>query len=249
MIRLTFPQSLKCLAVTVLLMLFSGCKELQPALETMNEISQAYQAPSQVETSQAIKLALNNGIESAVKRLGKANAFSNSQYRIPLPGAIQSYADDARRFGLGSYVDSFETSLNRAAEQALPEAITVFKHTLKQMTVTDVIDIMRGSDTAATDFFKSRARQKLKSRFMPIVQNATNRVGVTKKYKRLTDKLSGYAALMGSTPPENTDLDAYVTDKAIEALFSEVAIVEKNIRSNPLQHSSELIKKVFSYYR
>lgn len=249
MFRLTFILSLKFLAVMASMMLLGGCKELQPALETMNEISQTYQAPSQVETSQAIKLALDNGLESAVKQLGKPKAFSNSQYRIPLPRAIQSYADDARRFGLGSYVDSFESSLNRAAEQAIPEAITVFKHTLKQMTVTDVLTIMRGSDTAATDFFKSHAQQKLKSRFMPIVQTATNRVGVTKKYKRLTSKLAGYASLIGSTPPESTDLDAYVTDKAIDALFNEVALVEKNIRSNPLQQSSALIKKVFSYYR
>lgn len=249
MIRLTFTVWLKLITVATLFMLFSGCKELQPALDTMNEISQTYQAPSQIETSQAIKLALDKGLESAVKRLGKPNGFSNSQHRIPLPEAIQSYADDARRFGLGSYVDSFQTSLNRAAEQAVPEAITVFKHTLKQMTVTDVIKIMQGSDTAATEFFQSRASETLNSRFLPIVKTATNRVGVTKKYKRLTGKLSGYASLIGSTPLENSDLDAYVTEKAIEALFDEVAVIEKNIRSNPLQQSSALIKKVFSYYQ
>ncbi|WP_144392190.1 DUF4197 domain-containing protein [Pleionea sediminis] len=246
---LKFTTTRYLISLSIVSLLLASCKDLTPAIETVNAITQGYQAPSQQETSNAIKLALDQGIEKAVKQLGRPNGFSQSQYKIPLPSNIEKIAADARKYGLGSYVDEFELSMNNAAEKAVPEALSVFKQTVKNMTLRDVIGIMQGGKTAATDYFKKSSSRTLSSKFLPIVQSATNRVGVTKKYKSLSRKLNTYAALTGNELPAEANLDSYITDKAVKAVFDQVAKVEQKIRANPVEQASNLIRKVFSYYR
>ncbi|WMS85718.1 DUF4197 domain-containing protein [Pleionea litopenaei] len=232
----------------MLLALLPGCKELKPYLDTAKDLAQST-APTSQESAQAIRTTLDQGIEKAVAGLGKQGGFSSSRYRVPLPQSLTDFASRARQIGLGRYVDDFETSMNNAAEKAVPQALTIFKSSIRNMTLTDVVSLLRGGDTAITDFFRKNSTSQLKSAFLPKVQQATSQVGVTQDYKRLTDQVSQYGRLLNIKPPAQLDLDTYVTDHAIASLFTEIEGLEKNFRANPLQQSSALIRKVFSYYQ
>ncbi|NVJ62287.1 MAG: DUF4197 domain-containing protein [Gammaproteobacteria bacterium] len=239
------------LIVLASLLSISGCKELQPILDTAGQIAQQSQqtTPSQVDTQTAIKQALSQGIDKSIQQLGTNGGFSSGAFRIPLPGDLQKLGQQARDLGLGRYVDDFEMSMNRAAEKAVPIAKDAFKASIQQMTLNDVVSIMRGSDNAATQYFERTMRPTLTQRFLPIVARSTDAVGVTKEYKDFASKVSFYATAAGINMPSNADLDQYVTQKATDALFTKVADVEKSIRQDPWGQASALIRQVFGYYR
>lgn len=239
------------LIFSALLFLLTGCKELQPILETAEQIAQQSQqtAPSQSDTQRAIKQALNQGIDQSIIQLGRNGGFSSSVFKIPLPGDLQKLGQQARELGLGSYVDDFEMSMNRAAEKAVPIAKDAFKTSIQQMTLRDVVTIMRGNDNAATQYFERTMRPTLTQQFLPIVARSTDAVGVTREYKDFANKVSFYATAAGVDMPSNADLDRYVTQKATDALFTKVAEVEKTIRQDPWGQASSLIREVFGFYR
>ncbi|MCO7224908.1 DUF4197 domain-containing protein [Pleionea sp. CnH1-48] len=237
----------KIILVSLMLVL-AGCKTAQPYVEALGQIALENQVPSQQESTSAIKEALVKGAGSAVSSLGKEGGFSQSAFKIPLPENIQNITEKARKFGLGSYVDQFELSMNRSAEKALPHAMDVFKQAISQMSVSDVIGILQGPDNAATNYFKQTSTKALTNKFLPIVTDATSKVGVTKEYKKLSDKINGYGSMFGINMPENIDLDQYITSKATDALFVKMAEEEKLIRDNPIERTSYLLKKVFGYY-
>jgi len=222
---------------------------MQPLLETAGQIAQTQLAPSEQETEQAIKQALSKGVGQAINDLGRQNAFLQSDFKIPLPSELQSAADKARQFGLGNYVDEFEKSINRSAEKAVPAALTILQNSVKKMTLNDVVAIMRGNEQAATQFFRQTTERDIYNRFLPIVTDKTKQVGVTRQYKKLADKVNTIGRLAGVSMPNTMNLDQYVTQKAVDALFVKVGEKEKAIRNNPWGETSDIIKKVFSYYR
>ena len=117
------------------------------------------------------------------------------------------------------------------------------------MTVKDVVKILKGGDTAATQYFQRNTQVQLKQKFLPIVTNATNSVGVTRNYKQLTDKLRPFQSVLGIQIPSAKGIDEYVTQYATQALFAKIADEERLIRQNPAKRTSELMRKVFSYYQ
>jgi hypothetical protein len=192
-----------------------------------------------------LKEALGNGLDYAVTNLGREGGFlQNSLVRIPLPESLAPVERTLRTLGQGQWVDEFQTTLNRAAEKAVPEAAGVFVNALKQMTLADAEKILRGSDTAATDYFRQATETNLSERFLPIIKEATARTGVTSAYKRMTERAGPIIgqAILG---PEAADLDQYITHKALDGLFLKVAEEEKLIRQNPAARTSELLRKVF----
>src|SRR6185503_5807022 len=139
----------------------------------------------------------------------------------------------------------FHNAMNRAAEQAVPEAAEVLVNSISQMQLADAEKILRGRDTEATDYFRKTSETDLYDRFLPIVREATARTGVTAAYKRMTDR----AALGGLTEillgKEASDLDAYVTRKAMAGLFLKIAEQERLIRHDHVARTTEILRKVF----
>jgi hypothetical protein len=203
---------------------------------------------TQSDAAGGIKEALAKGVETAINQLGKPDGYFKDQaVKILVPKKVRKVADLARQLGAGSQVEAFELSMNRAAEKAVPSAANVLGDAVRGMTMDDAIGLVRGGDTAATDFFKRTSEEKLYNAFLPIVSKQTAATGVTQRYKSLTGSVSNNAlgsTLLGSSTKAG-DLDGYVTDKAIDGLFAVIAQQEQDIRSNPAARTTGLLKKVF----
>lgn len=191
-----------------------------------------------------LKEALTGGVKFAVETLGKENGFlDDARVKIPLPGSLQKIEKGLRFAGQGKAVDEFVASMNHAAEKAVPVAIDVFVDAIKQMTFDDARKILfSGQDDSATQFFRRTSEENLRGKFRPIVEKFTEEVGVTNKYKTMIGKAAFAAPLLGK---DATDLDGYVTQKALDGLFFMVAEQEKKIRKDPLGAASSIVKKVF----
>lgn len=193
------------------------------------------------EVAAGLKEALAQGVESAIGSLGKTDGFlGNDLVRIALPDQVTAVADLARKFGAGSYVDNFETSMNRAAEKAVVEAAPIFGDAIRNMTIEDAQAILAGGDTAATDYLRKSAGDRLVQSFRPVVEKTTSEAGVTAAYKQMVAQAGPLASLGGAT-----DLDAYVTEGAVDGLFTMIAKEEQAIRANPMAQTSDLLQKVF----
>jgi len=140
--------------------------------------------------------------------------------------------------------DDFMLTMNRAAEQAVPEAASILGNAVKQMTLADAKGILTGGTNAATLFFRRTSETNLLTRFLPIVQKATAQTGVTAAYKQMVDKTSG-GLFSGFVKTQAPDLDGYVTQKALDGLFVMVADEERRIRENPAARTTEILQKVF----
>ncbi len=196
------------------------------------------------EIVSGLKEALINGSQSAVSILGKENGFlSHSQLKIPMPEKLSAIESGLRKLGQDKIADQFILSMNRAAEEATPKAMSIFSNVIKSMTLEDAHGILKGTDNAATEYLKEKGGNQLHQQFLPVVKQATSRVGVTEKYKALIDNLGAMSHFIDA---ESLDLDQYVTSKAVDGLFTLVAEEEKLIRENPAARTSELLKKVFS---
>ncbi len=206
--------------------------------------SQGATLPSgQAETAQALKQALAKGTQAAIAQLGKEGGYLNNlNVKIPMPGNLAKVEKTLRKLGQDKVADEFVATLNHAAEKAAPEAAAVFADAIRAMSIEDATAILKGPDDAATQYFRKHSATRLAERFLPIVQGATDQAGVTAAYKKLMGKAGSLAKMLGGS---SKDLDAYVTDKALDGLFKMVAAEEKNIRENPLARTTDLLKKVF----
>jgi len=201
---------------------------------------------TQEEIVAGLKQALDIGTQHAVNTLGQTGGFLNNvQVRIPLPEKFRTVERTLRTLGQDQLVNEFQSAMNGAAEQAVPQALEVLASSIRQMRLADAKQILRGPDTAATDYFRRTTETNLYQRFLPIVKRATATVGVTAAYKRMMDRVSlgGFGdAILG---PEAVDIDSYITTKALDGLFLKIAEQEKLIRENPAARTTELLQKVF----
>jgi len=189
-----------------------------------------------------LKEALTVGTGKAVELVSKQDGyFANPKIKIPLPEKVQKTEKMLRKVGLSKQVDEFVLTMNRAAEKAAPVAKDIFIGAVKEMTITDAIKILRGGDTAATDYFRSKTNDKLYVSFKPTVSKAVMEVGVTKAYQQLVDKAKKSKLIKDET----LDLDHHVTTKALDGLFYMVGEEEKKIRKDPVARVTDLLKKVF----
>jgi len=201
-------------------------------------------AVSDVDISSGLKDALFQGVKNAVDSLGEENGFlDNVRVKIPLPRTLQKIEKTLRFAGQSAKVDEFVEAMNRAAERAVPEATDIFVDSIKQMTFSDARNILFSKqDDAATQFFRRTSETKLREKFRPIVEDFTGKVGVTQKYKQM---IGSYGFLGKVVGQDATDLDGYVTQKALDGLFLLVADEEKNIRRDPIGRTTSILKKVF----
>ena len=194
----------------------------------------------------ALKAALQKGSQAAVSALGRADGFlGNPKVKIPLPESLTRAESLLRRVGMGRYADELVVSMNRAAEEAVPEAKQLFLSSVRKMSVQDAKGILTGGDSAGTEYFRRTTEADLHNRFLPIVRRATARVGVAQKY----EAYAGKAARLGLLKQQDADLDEYVTKKALDGLFLTVAEQEKQIRKDPVGTGTSIIRKVFGALR
>jgi hypothetical protein len=205
-------------------------------------------ALSQDQMVGGLKEALGKGVEHAVGSLGKEDGFlKDLSVKIPMPESLQKVDKTLRMLHQDKMADDFVTTMNRAAEQAVPEAAAVLGDSVKQMSITDAKAILTGTNNAATQYFRRTSETNLHARFLPIVKAATEKTGVTGAYKRMTDKAGGGLGGLGGSllGKEAPDLDDYVTRKALDGLFLKIAEQEKQIRENPVARTTDLLQKVF----
>jgi len=197
------------------------------------------------EVVSGLKEALANGVESAIKSLGQPGGFlGNKLVEIAVPDSLNSIATTARTLGQGQYVDSFEKTMNQAAEKAVPEAAEILADAIRQMSVDDAVNILNGPDDAATQYFRKVSEASLTERLKPIISQATNQAGVTAAYKELAGHATPF--LGGLMEDSALDLDQHVTKQSLDGLFKYIAVEEKSIRDNPTARTTDILKKVFS---
>ena len=209
-----------------------------------NSSSDAVSALDSNTIVSALKEALSLGSERAVDAVSKHNGYlSNDLIKIAMPPQLQQAGDLMRKFGLSSYADTFEESMNHAAEKAAPEATALIIDAIKDMSIEDAKTILQGNDDAATQYFREKTTPQLTELFRPTIDDSLNQIGTTKYYNDLTDKVAAIP-LVG----ENIDMDLtnYVTEQALNGLFTMIALEEKKIRDNPAARTTELLKQVFS---
>lgn len=190
-----------------------------------------------------LKAALSQGVDKAVGQLGQPGGFlGNAKVEIPLPPALEKADRALRMVGLGGQADDLRETMNHAAENAVAVAAPTFKKSLKNLTVQDAKGILTGGDGAATEYFRRSASDELRTKFRPIVARATAKLKLAGLYNRY----AGKAAEFGLVRSEDADLDGYVTEKALDGLFSVIADEEKAIRQDPVGQASKLLQRVFS---
>lgn len=197
---------------------------------------------SSTDQVNGLRLALTQGAQSAVGKLGIVDGFlNNKEVRIPLPGKLQKAERTLKKLGYSAQVDDLIKSMNRAAEAAVPEAKVLLVNSIKQMSIQDAATILTGEKDAATQYFKRTTSAQLTSKFLPIVQRETGKLGVAQRYNELGGKLSQFG-LLGK---EEATIEGYVTQKALDGLFLMIAKEEAAIRQNPLGQASSLLQRVF----
>jgi hypothetical protein len=228
------------------IMLFCSCEQLSN-IEGIGDLGSigGSTALSNEEVISGLKEALSRGAEKAANLASVTDGFYKNQLLyIVFPEDAQRVKDKALALGLDAQVEKFELTLNRAAEEAAKEAAPVFLNAVKGMTVQDGFAILNGGENSATNFLKQKTTAELNSKFGPIVSQAIDKVELTKYWDPLANAYNATTLLTGGEKVE-TDLNAYVTGKAIDGLFVHIAAEEKNIRQNPQARVSELLKRVF----
>ena len=222
-------------------------KKIEESLPSASPTDAAVSGLSQTEITAGLKEALNVGIERAIALLGQDGGFLNdAAVRIPMPDSLQALERGLRAAGQDAIADEFVATMNHAAERAVPETSAIFVETIRTMSVADATDVLNGPDDAATRYFREHNQERLSAAILPIVQDATQKTGVTSAYKRLVGGL-GFLNQFGNQ--DSLDLDAYVTRRTLDGLFVKLADEERLIRENPVARSTDLLKKVFGSNR
>lgn len=231
--------------VLVAVLALSGCAELDPALiESVLEGAAGQSKPlDEATVARGLREALRVGSGRAIRRVGRLDGFlANELIRIRLPPELEKMADALRKIGFRRQLDELEVAMNRAAEQAAGEALDIFVAAVSDMTIADAFGILRGADTAATDYLRDRTTETLRQRFEPIIATKMEKVDLYRTYNRLAET---YNALPFSQRPA-VDLESFLTDKALDGLFTTLAEEETRIREDPVARTTELLRKVFS---
>ena len=197
---------------------------------------------SQKDATGGLKDALTQGAQVAVKQLGTPGGFSNNpDVKIELPGKLGKVASKMKAFGMGDQVDQLETSMNQAAEAAVVQAQPILVNAVKNMSVDDAKGILSGGNDSATQYLNKSSREQIRAKFLPIVKQATDKVGLAQKY----NAFAGQAATFGVLDAKSANIENYVTEQALDGLFEMIGKQEATIRQNPAAAATSLAKKVF----
>ncbi len=229
---------MKKLFLVILLSPSIACTTLQSSTN-VNAASTA--GPAQSNIAEGLKQALTIGTQNSANRLSAVDGFfADAAVKILIPPDAHNVEKTLRQFGLGSLVDKTILSLNRAAEDAAKSATPIFTDAIKQMTINDALGILKGGDFAATNYFKDKTTASLTAAFSPVISKSLDKVDATKYW---SDMFTAYNKFSVKKVP--VDLNAYVTQKAIDGIFYEVSLEEQKIRKDPAAQVTDLLKDVF----
>lgn len=224
-----------------LALLLIGCKNVD--LQQVGNVLENYQRPLDNQTIvSGLKQALEVGTSNSVSQTSRDGGFYNNPLlKIGLPQELQKPANTLRKFGFGSYVERIEKQMNRAAETASKEAKQVFYNSIRQMTVTDAVNILGGADNAATQYFRRTSEKQLRDKFAPIVSQSMQKIGFYDDYRSM---LRTYDSLPLTNKP-SLDIEQHILDRSLDGLFLLVSQEEKKIRENPAARVTALLQRVF----
>lgn len=213
------------------------------ATTTTNTTSTTGGQVTESDAGSAIKEALMKGVTNGIANLNKTNGFfGNELYKLLLPPDAVKIGNTLRAVGLGPQVDKAILQINRSAEKAVGYAAPIFVGAIKQMTLTDALNLVKGGNNSATEFFKSKTTDQLKAAFAPVVKKSLDSTSATRFYG---DIVNTYNKLPTTFNKVNPDLQDYVTGMAVNALFDQIGKEEAAIRANPAARTTDLLKKVF----
>ena len=197
---------------------------------------------SNAEASTGLKAVLEKGATAAVALLGRPDGFlSNPKVRIPLPGYLEDASRLLKNFGQGKRMEEFVTSINRAAEAAVPMGKDLLVNAVRNMNINDAKKILTGGETSVASFFADKTREPLGILFLPVVTRATEKVGLANQYNQFAAKVAGF----GLVKKEDANIEQYVTGKSLDGLYTIIGDEERKIRQNPAGTGSAILGKVF----
>lgn len=234
MLKRLFPLVLAGFVITG----FASC-------DVLSNLPQTTTSVSQTEAAQAIREALDQGTGKGIGVLNRPDGFfGNETYKLFLPPDAQRIENTLRQVGFASVVDKTIEQINRAAEDAVGSARPIFLEAIREMTIADAINIVKGPGDAATTYFRDKTTDKLVAAFLPVIKSSLEKFGATKYYEDLVKTYNDFPTTINKVNP---DLPSYVAGKAVHALFDQIAKEESNIRNNPVARTSEILKKVFGW--
>ena len=230
---------MKKLYILLFIPFFFGCAELQGIA---TQLPNGEYGVSNVEIASGLRQALDFGIDKQVSTLTKEDGFfKNELVKIVLPPELQKVDKTLRDVGLSSLADEGLKVLNRAAEDAVKEATPIFVTAVKEITFADARNILLGNNTAATTYLNQKTEAQLYSKFNPVITNSLNKVGATEVWTNIINKYNS----LPLTNKVNPDLPDYVTNEALDGVFTMIALEEKDIRSNLASRTTNLLRRVF----
>ena len=224
-------------------LLLTGCAELQTVMQNLPNIEQGNGGLSSLDISNGLKQALELGVSQGVDLLSKKNGYyDNNLVKILLPEQLQKVDKTLRQIGLGSLADQGIKLLNTAAEDAVNEAKPIFISAIKNLTFSDAAAILAGNKDAATQYLQKTTTSQLVNAFSPKIKASLDKVGANEIWLQIMSKYNAIPFVN----QVNADLTGYVTEKAIDGLFLQVAKKEEDIRTNISARTTPLLQKVFS---
>jgi hypothetical protein len=235
-------KKLIILSIAVTSLLLGGCAELNTLIPAVTTKTSGLTTD---EVIRGLKEALIIGATNSVSSASTAGGFyGNPLIFIPFPPEAIKVKNTLEQTGFSNLIKDFERSLNNAAEEASKKALPIFKNAIINMTITDAVGILQGSNNAATMYLKSKTEVDLKTEFIPIVKVAMQKVKVTSYWNPIATAYNTTAILTGGSKV-NPNLEAYITQKSLDGLFLLIAQEEQKIRQNPTARITDILKKVF----
>jgi hypothetical protein len=199
---------------------------------------------TQKDAGAGVKAALEQGADIAVKLLGRENGFwGDERVRIPLPEWISKSERALKLIGRQKDIEDLKLGVNRAAEQAVPQAKKLLSDAVKSISVDDAKKILTGGDNSVTTFFKDKTAKPLNEKFLPVVAGVTDRIGIARQYNQLAGQVESTGLV--KLKPEQRKVENHVTAKALDGLYFMIGEQEKKIRQDPIGAGSDILRRVF----
>ena len=218
----------------------TSCAELQ---NVVNNLPNSTKTITQDQMGNGLRAALEKGITEQVTKLTAENGFySNELVKIVLPAELQKVDEGLRKIGLGNLADKGIQALNTAASDAVKTATPIFVDAVKEITFADAKNILLGEDNAATNYLQTKTNTALYNSFKPVIKNSFDKVGADQIWSNLINKYNSIPFINKVNP----DLTDYVTQEALEGVYTMIAVEEKDIRKNVASRTSTLLQQVFA---
>lgn len=233
------------LLTIALFVVLSGCANMEammPWIKTGAQTASAMGYDGGDKVANAVKQALDISSTRATTALSAEGGYAASGYKLRFPAQVASMTSTLRQFGMGAYVDKVENAMNGAAEQAAAEAAPLFKQAIANMEITDALGIVTGGNSAATDYFRSQTESSLRGKYETIVTAELKKTGFHDQYRAMIDV---YNNLPIADKP-SIDVESYVVDQGLNALYAHMAAEEALIRQDPVGRGSALIGVIFA---